>query len=478
MVREYYGEQLRSERTEAWRECNRRLYDHYRSLVPGHPDTFREMEPLFLAVICGCHAGLFREALHEVYVPQIQRGNVYFAANVLGARGALISVLVHFFEQERWDAPVHKGIGGQILTADDQLFILAQSALYLTAIRGMGSPEARFCCQRMESVCRTVDRPQLLYVALMGQWRYSLTSDKLSVSLQLARRIHSLAQEQNDSAFMVGACIALAQALYFMGDFETAGQHAMRGVQIWRSEGAHSRVEDVDAPIVTCLLYTALCQWHLGDITSCHVASTEAISLAKELNDAYILANALFDSAVLAYFENNVSDVERLTSEVIELSTRHKFTFWLTIGSIMRGWARSASGHIADGISWIEDGLREYRGSGWTLGLPFYLAVKAQAFYLADRASEALEAIGEAEALAESLEVRWWCAELRRLRGVFLGTMGAEETQIEASFCTAIRIAKEQKSVSLQKRAEGTDAEYRRQKASASGGGGFRLPLW
>ena len=431
-----------------------------------------------MAVICGCHAGLFREALHEVYVPQIQRGNVYFAANVLGARGALISVLVHFFEQERWDAPVHKGIGGQILTADDQLFILAQSALYLTAIRGMGSAEARFCCQRMESVCRTVDRPQLLYVALMGQWRYSLTSDKLSVSLQLARRIHSLAQEQNDTAFMVGACIALAQALYFMGDFETAGQHAMRGVQIWRSEGAHSRVEDVDAPIVTCLLYTALCQWHLGDITSCHVASTEAISLAKELNDAYILANALFDSAVLAYFENNVSDVERLTSEVIELSTRHKFTFWLTIGSIMRGWARSASGHIADGISWIEDGLREYRGSGWTLGLPFYLAVKAQAFYLADRASEALEAIGEAEALAESLEVRWWCAELRRLRGVFLGTMGAEETQIEASFCTAIRIAKEQKSVSLQKRAEGTDAEYRRQKASASGGGGFRLPLW
>jgi hypothetical protein len=151
------------------------------------------MEPLFLAVICGCHAGLFREALHEVYVSRIQRGNVYFAANVLGARGALLSVLVPSFEQERWDAPVHTGIGGQTLTADDQLFILAQSAQYLTAIRGMGSVEARLCCQCMESVCRTVDRPQLLYMALMGQWRYSLTSDKLSVSLQLAQRIHSLA---------------------------------------------------------------------------------------------------------------------------------------------------------------------------------------------------------------------------------------------------------------------------------------------
>ena len=69
-------------------------------------------------------------------------------------------------------------------------------------------------------------------------------------------------------------------------------------------------------------------------------------------------------------------------------------------------------------------------------------------------------------------------AELHRLRGVFLAAMGADETQIEASFCEAIRIAKEQKSVSLEKRAEATYAEYRRQKASASGGRGFRLPLW
>jgi hypothetical protein len=80
--------------------------------------------------------------------------------------------------------------------------------------------------------------------------------------------------------------------------------------------------------------------------------------------------------------------------------------------------------------------------------------------------------------VAERLEQRVSCAELRRLRGVFLATLGADETQIEASFYAAIRIAREQKSISLEKRAEGTYAEYRRQKASASGGRGFRLPLW
>ena len=37
LVREYFGEQLRSERTDAWKECNRRLYNHYRTLAPQLP---------------------------------------------------------------------------------------------------------------------------------------------------------------------------------------------------------------------------------------------------------------------------------------------------------------------------------------------------------------------------------------------------------------------------------------------------------
>ena len=136
LVREYFGEQLRSQRTEAWQECNKRLYNYYQTLAPQLPDTLREMEPLFLAVICGCNAGLFRDALHELYIPRIQRGDASFAANVLGARGALLSVLAHFFEQGRWGSLAEVGVEGQSLTAEDQLFVLMQAGLYLTATRG------------------------------------------------------------------------------------------------------------------------------------------------------------------------------------------------------------------------------------------------------------------------------------------------------------------------------------------------------
>ena len=251
----------------------------------------------------------------------------------------------------------------------------------------------------------------------------------------------------------------------------------MLGAQIWRSGGVQSHAEFLDAPAVICLCYEALSEWHLGETAPCQATIGEAISLAKELNDMNALALALHFAAYLAHYERNPTEVERLASELIELSTRQNFAFWLAGGEILRGWARSASGDTAEGMSWIDDGIEDWRATGSTLIVPYYLGLKAEALHLADRTSEALEAIREAEALAERSEERWWCAELYRLRGVFLAALDADETQIEASFCAAISTAKEQKSISLEKRAEATYAEYRRQKASGLGGRGFRLPL-
>jgi adenylate cyclase len=356
---------------------------------------------------------------------------------------------------------VEKGVEGQTLTAEDQLFILMQAGLYLTVTRGTATPEVRICYERAESLCHSLNRPRLLYAALIGQWRYSLQTDELTATMQIAKHVYSLAQDHNDAGLMIGGCQALACTLCFLGDFEAAQRYAMRGVQIWRSGDLQPPVEEVSAPAVMCLCWEALSKLFLGDIASPRPALAEAISLAKELNDMYGLAVALQFAAALAAMERNLADVERYSSDLIELSTRQHFAHWIAIGAVYRGWARSASGEISDGISCIEDGIRNYRATGAMLEMPHLLTLKAEALYLADRTSEALEALSEAEALAERFEQSFWCAELHRLRGVCLAAMGADEAQIEASFCAAIRTAREQKSTSLATRAEASSAEYR-----------------
>ena len=276
LVREYLGEQLRGERTDAWKECNRRLYNHYRTLAPQLPDSFREMEPLFLAVICGCNAGLFREALHEVYIPRIQRGNASFAANVLGAKGTLLSVLAHFFEQGD-GVTVEMGVEGKVNCGRSDLHSDAGGA-YLTVTRNFAAPEARVCHERAESFCQSLNRPLLLHSALMGQWRYSLITDKLTVAMQIAKRMYSLAQEQNDAALMLGGSRAMACTHYYLGEFDTARQSALRGLHIWHSGEVKSHVQEVDPPAVACLCDKAQSEWHLGEIATCQATMAEAIA--------------------------------------------------------------------------------------------------------------------------------------------------------------------------------------------------------
>jgi hypothetical protein len=84
--------------------------------------------------------------------------------------------------------------------------------------------------------------------------------------------------------------------------------------------------------------------------------------------------------------------------------------------------------------------MEELSANGVIMGSTCSLAPKAEALHLADRTSEALEAIWEAQELSERSGERWWCVELHRLRAVFLTALGADECKIDASFCEGIRI--------------------------------------
>ena len=73
------------------------------------------------------------------------------------------------------------------------------------------------------------------------------------------------------------------------------------------------------------------------------------------------------------------------------------------MGKIFRGWARSAS-DSTEGLSWIEEGIDEVQATGSISWMSYFLALKAQALFLANRASEALQEITEAEAFVK----RYW----------------------------------------------------------------------
>jgi len=148
--------------------------------------------------------------------------------------------------------------------------------------------------------------------------------------------------------------------LYFFGDFETAP--SIRD-SWYRDPALPERTVPVGKPRrgrPTCLCYEALCAWHFGEIAASQLHMVEAIASSKELNDMHGLASTLYYAGSIAYLERDCAEVECFASDVIhviELSTRHHFAHLSAVGSILRGWACSASGGTAEGVSWIEDGI-------------------------------------------------------------------------------------------------------------------------
>ena len=105
LLREHFGDKLRTSNPAAWREAHSRLYEYYKSIAKEYPDTIAEMAPLFAAVAHGCQAGRHQETLDEVYKRRIQRGDEFFSTHKLGAFGADLAALSGFFDPP-WSKPV------------------------------------------------------------------------------------------------------------------------------------------------------------------------------------------------------------------------------------------------------------------------------------------------------------------------------------------------------------------------------------
>jgi predicted ATPase len=146
--------------------------------------------------------------------------------------------------------------------------------------------------------------------------------------------------------------------------------------------------------------------------------------------------------------------VERLALELLELSTRQHFDKWRAAGKVFGGWVQNACGSPAEGVIRIEEAIREWKAPGSTLVVPYWLALKTEALHSAGRLCEALDAVQEAEAHATASGELWWLAELHRLRAVLRVATGGDNNEIERSFSAAISTAKQQKSLSLEKRAK------------------------
>ena len=102
----------------------------------------------------------------------------------------------------------------------------------------------------------------------------------------------------------------------------------------------------------------------------------------------------------------------------------------------------------------IQQGLAASRATGATRDRPYHLALLAEASAQVGQTTEGLGAAAEALATVAKSAVRWWEAELYRLKGeLLLQHAGAPSEEAETCFQQALEIAHRQEAKSLELRA-------------------------
>ena len=163
-----------------------------------------------------------------------------------------------------------------------------------------------------------------------------------------------------------------------------------------------------------------------------------------------------FTLATTAWISSMLRDANRtleLTDEAIVISTKYSFEVARSWAISSQGWALARNGD-EKGIGRLREGLAATQATGAALNNTYTLALLAESYLRYGRIDEGLDAVAEAQRLAETQGERFWTAELSRLKGeLLLGRDSPPIEEAEQCFQKALTIARSQHAFMLELRA-------------------------
>ncbi|NQE54393.1 hypothetical protein C5S29_12445 [ANME-1 cluster archaeon GoMg3.2] len=277
LIREHFGDELKQNNTEAWKEAHNRLYEYFKNQAKHYPDTIEEMSPLYAAVAHGCQAGRYQDAMEEVYWHRIRRSDEAFDISKLGAIGADLAAISWFF-YSFWDKPVAE------LTEAAKAYVLNEAGYDLRALgrlKEAAQPmqaglEARIAQNRCGNAAIVAGNLSELY----------LTIGNIALALVYANQSVDLADRSGDAFRRMVNKTTLADALHHAGRQSEAES-------LFRKADEMQKEDPLEYP----LLYS-LRGFQYGDLLLSQGKYQEVLSRAEWLIQTRHPSDSLLDIAL------------------------------------------------------------------------------------------------------------------------------------------------------------------------------------
>jgi DNA-binding winged helix-turn-helix (wHTH) protein/predicted ATPase len=323
----------------------------------------------------------------------------------------------------------------------------------LVATLGWAAPEVVVAYARARELCAAIGVTPQLFPVLIGLNGFHLMRGEIPVAQQTTAQLLELARATDDAAMLLGAHSSAGQVAFYRGEFAAAVGHVDQALAIY-DPGSHSphRMFSVDHdPGVASMSHGAWSLQMLGHPDQALARMRACLVHARAIDHPLSIVMAHNFAATFHQFRREREAVRELEAVCRAYATRYDFDVFLLIAQIYRAWLVAEDGDREEGLALLRGGLAAFQAIGSELGRPTFLGIAATIAADLGRRDEALETVAEALALSERTGLRYWDAELHRLRGTFLAVVDAAAA--DASFSEALTIARAQQARALELRA-------------------------
>jgi predicted ATPase len=325
----------------------------------------------------------------------------------------------------------------------------------LFATKDWTAPDVETAYTRAHVLCRELGESPDLFPALWGLFLFHIARGEIQTGLNLGGQLLGLAQRAQDPALLLQAHHALGPTYTLVGDWASARTHLEQAVAHYdpRRHRAHALLYGGHDPCVCCLSFAAKSLWMLGYPEQALQRGREALALARDLGHPTSLAHTQLSVAILHQFRRDVSETLELAEALQRLAADQGLLFYLSGGSVLRGWALVERGRSGEGMAQIRQGF-DTGGATRAHWRAYSLALLAEACGQGGDLAEGLAVLAEALTVVEQTGIRIYEPEMHRLKGEFLLALDpGKVADAEACFRQAVAIARRHQARSLELRA-------------------------
>jgi predicted ATPase len=262
-----------------------------------------------------------------------------------------------------------------------------------------------------------------------------------------------LAQAQPDPAPRLLAHYQMGLVLFWRGELAAARTHLTQALMLYDPQAHRTLAVHYGADLgVMSHSHLARALWRMGAPDQARQHSQAACTLAEEVAHPYSLTQALVFAAIVHQYRREAPAAHEQAAAAMTLATEQGFVQFLARGTVLHGWALAMQGEA--GIAEIRQGLAAELATGSTQFRPYFLGLLAEAYGAGGYPDEGLEVLAEALTVLDTTELRYYGAELYRLKGALLLQQAVPDAaQAEACFYQALDIARQQQAKSWELRA-------------------------